>query len=244
MTSTMITIQTSILCGFAISVIYILYIFITFFLKPNNFDQFTLMIEDIDMTSQLNFIQKFENVPKNHDIIIIIQTVGGPLIYIEAICNCILNYKGKDKIKCYIPYYTCSGGLMIALCCDKIIIGKNAVISPCDGQIDIDGMFCSYSTIIEAVEYKKRIGQSIREEWLVADLEAKKCIDRHIKFINRLCRAKFYNNNIKNKLFIEFFSGKYSHDHIFTAQDFVELNVVNSNIVDKFPQMIHNYLGL
>lgn len=197
----------------------------------------------INITTQLDFLKSYEEMDKDKDIHIIIQTIGGKMICSEAICNCILNHKGKGKIKCYIPYYTYSGGLMIALSCDQIIISKNAIISPCDGQIVTkNNKSYSSSSIMEAVAYKKNKDEQIKEEWLAVDLEAKKCMERHKIFLNKLCKIKSYDEELKQILYDEFFSGKYNHDYAITAENIGNINKLNVSIVDKFPDFIKELL--
>lgn len=42
----------------------------------------------------------------------------------------------KGNVTVYVPYYAMSGGTLIALAADKIIMSPHAVLGPIDPQID------------------------------------------------------------------------------------------------------------
>ena len=85
----------------------------------------TLNDTAITIKTHMEFIKEYEKMDKTKDINIIMHTIGGSLSSAEAICNCILNHQQSNyegKIIMHIPYYSYSGGCMIALACDKIVI--------------------------------------------------------------------------------------------------------------------------
>lgn len=184
-------------------------------------------LENINIMTHLKFLKEYDTMDKDKDIHIAIQTVGGSMTCTEAICNAILYHKGKGKIKCYIPNYAYSGGLMVALCCDEIIMSQNAIVSPCDGQVVAkDDVMYSSSSIIDAVSYKREKKEPIKEEWLASDYEAKKCVDRQKTFVNKICKEKMYDDETQRILYEELFSGKHNHDHSFSANEFTNLGTM------------------
>lgn len=139
----------------------------------------------IGLDTHINFIKNYNNMNKDLDIHIILHTTGGSLSSAEAICNCITNHTGKGKIIAYIPYYSYSGGCMIALACDKIIMTKNAILGPCDAQKSNITTNYSIASIIDTVTYKKNSGEKIKEEWLAHSYDANLCKNRQkIMLIN------------------------------------------------------------
>lgn len=201
-------------------------------------------IEDqmININTYFKFLKYYEKTNKDEDINIIIQTSGGSATFSEAICYRILNHKGKGKIKCYIPNYAFSGGWLIALCCDEIIMSENTIVTPCDGQLLWnDDKTYSASSISEAVKYKQNLNQTIKEAWLATNAEATKFVERHKKLIEKIGKIKSYKS--VDILYTEFFSGKYNHDHIFTTQDIIELNSeLKVTKIDKVPIYIEKLL--
>lgn len=193
----------------------------------------------IQIGTQLKFLEQYEKLDKDKDINLIIETVGGTIASAEAICNYILNHKGKGKIRCYIPHYAHSGGCMIALTCDEIIMTANSVISPCDAQhtMSILSKPHSSSAILYTAKYKKDKDEKINEEWLASEHDAMLCSTRQRKFMDKLINKGKYTKEVGEKIYDEFFSGKYNHDQIFTAEEALELGLKVS-IIDSNPNWV------
>lgn len=212
----------------------------------NNDD--SILLKDISgkmitIKTQMDFIKSYEKLDKDSDISLILHTTGGDLSSAEAITNFILNHTGKGKFICYIPYYSYSGGCMIALACDEIVMRKNAIIGPCDAQKPM-GSFSIYSvaSIVDAVNYKKENREKISEEWLASSYDAKLCQERQKKYLEKLIKYNKFTEQIGNTIYDEFFSGKYNHDKTFSAQETKELGV-NVTIVDEMPSKIKNVIS-
>ena len=192
----------------------------------------------ITIGTHMDFVKAYEKVDKTKDIDIIMHTVGGELSSAEAICNCITNHQSKytSKINVYIPYYSYSGGCMIALACDKIIILRNAILGPCDAQIYVTSRH-SIAAIINTVDYKKSKEEKIDENWLASSYDAQLCKERQLEYVNKLIKFGKFNDNVGKTIYDEFFSGKHNHDKIFSAQEVKDLGL-NVEIVDELPYCI------
>jgi len=92
-----------------------------------------------------------KDIPKTMPITLILHTPGGLVIAAEQIARAIQGRWGK--VSAYIPQYAMSGGTLIALACDEIYMGENALLGPLDPQLSI-GMFEIYpaASIIRASE--------------------------------------------------------------------------------------------
>ncbi len=198
---------------------------------------------EITVQTHMDFVKAYEKMDKDLDIHILIHTYGGSLPCTEVICNCIINHKQsnyKGKIFAYIPYYAYSGGCMIALVCDKIIMSKYAILGQCDGQ-QLISRHHSISSIIEAVDYKKALHETINEEWLVAYCNAQLYKSRQLEYINRLIKANRFDEELGKIIYNEFFSGKYNHDKIFFAEEAKGIGL-DVEIVDEMPKIIKNII--
>lgn len=197
----------------------------------------------ISIKSHMDFIKMYDKMDKDKDINVVIHTLGGALSSAEAICNCILNHTGKGKIVCYVPFYSYSGGCLIALCCDKIVMRQNSVLGPCDAQKPVGALSIhSVASIINTVNYKKTNKEKITEEWLASSFDATLCKDRQRSFIDKLIKYKKYSKEQGDVIYEEFFSGKYNHDKIFSAQDSKEI-VNNVEINNNTPINILNLIN-
>lgn len=93
-------------------------------------------------TSDLMKIEKEMRKFKGKDFDFILNTLGGDLFASVKIARLLHNYEGKVRV--FVPKYAMSGGTMIALGADEIIMDKQASLGPIDPQVG--SLFKSYSS--------------------------------------------------------------------------------------------------
>ena len=71
--------------------------------------------------------------PDDQPIDLILHTPGGLVLAAEQIARALVEHKGKVTV--FVPHYAMSGGTMIALAADAIVMDPNAVLGPVDPQI-------------------------------------------------------------------------------------------------------------
>ncbi len=87
---------------------------------------------------------------------LLLHTPGGQAEAAEAIVDYL--WSKFDKIEALIPTYAMSAGTMIALACDRIIMGRQSQLGPTDPQIIINGnSFSAHSIADQFEEAKKEI---------------------------------------------------------------------------------------
>jgi ClpP class serine protease len=202
-------------------------------------------VSHIDTKCYTDFIKAYELITKDNDyvdITIVMYTHGGSLSSSEAIANTIFNHRGKGKITCIIPYYAYSGGFFIALCCDKIVMFKNAIVGPCDAQTSM-GKTGTYSvaSVIHAVEHKKDAKENIKEEWLAEAHNSQLARERQKKFMDKLVEEGRYEQDVCDRIYNEFFAGKHNHDKVFSARVLTALGI-NVEIADTMPSFIKDFV--
>jgi ClpP class serine protease len=104
--------------------------------------------------------------PEDQPIDVILHTPGGLVLAAEQIAMALV--QRKARVTAFVPHYAMSGGSLIALAADEIIMDPNAVLGPVDPQIG--GM--PAASILRVVELKKPA--NVSDEMLVlADIAAK-----------------------------------------------------------------------
>ena len=104
--------------------------------------------------------------PPDQPIDIILHTPGGLVLAAEQIAKALVERKGKVTV--FVPHYAMSGGTLIALAADEIVMDANAVLGPVDPQIgDMPA-----ASIVKAVEIKGPNGVS-DEVLILADIAQK-----------------------------------------------------------------------
>ena len=87
--------------------------------------------------------------PPEQPIDLILHTPGGIVLAAEQITKALVEHKGKVTV--FVPHYAMSGGTLIALAADEIVMDANAVLGPVDPQIgDMPAV-----SIIKLLEFKK-----------------------------------------------------------------------------------------
>jgi ClpP class serine protease len=108
--------------------------------------------------------------PPEQPIDLILHTPGGLVLAAEQIANALSDHKGKVTV--FVPHYAMSGGTLIALAANEIVMDTNAVLGPVDPQIG--GM--PASSILNVLQIKKP--NQISDEMLIlADVAAKARIE-------------------------------------------------------------------
>src|SRR2546428_65078 len=104
--------------------------------------------------------------PENQPIDVILHTPGGLVLAAEQIAKALV--QRKAKVTAFVPHYAMSGGSLIALTQNEIIMDPNAVLGPVDPQIgDLPA-----GSIVKLLELKKPA--PISDEMLIlVDIAAK-----------------------------------------------------------------------
>ena len=104
--------------------------------------------------------------PENQPIDVILHTPGGLVLAAEQIAKALV--LRKAKVTAFVPHYAMSGGSLIALAADEIVMDPNAVLGPVDPQIGS----MPASSIVRVLTLKKP--EDIDDETLIlADMAAK-----------------------------------------------------------------------
>ncbi len=103
---------------------------------------------------------------KNVPIDLIIHTPGGLVLAAEQIAEALLRHPGKVTV--FVPHYAMSGGTLIALSADELVMDENAVLGPLDPQL---GQYpaASLVKVLQSKEMKDIDDQTL----ILADVAAK-----------------------------------------------------------------------
>jgi ClpP class serine protease len=104
--------------------------------------------------------------PDETPIDLILHTPGGLVLAAEQIARALGNRKGKVTV--FVPHYAMSGGTLIAMAADEIVMDKFAVLGPVDPQIGS----APAASIIKAVE-QKPVERVSDETLVLADISRK-----------------------------------------------------------------------
>lgn len=91
------------------------------------------LVKYLTMEDSEDVLRALEATDDDRDIDLVLHTPGGLVIAALQIARAIQRRKGRTRV--IIPHYAMSGGTLIALAADEIIMSKNAVLGPIDPQL-------------------------------------------------------------------------------------------------------------
>lgn len=87
----------------------------------------------IDLNDAEDVLEAIRRTPQNKPLEIVLHTPGGLLVAALQIARAIKAHPGRKTV--FVPHYAFSGGTLIALAADEIVMSKHAVLGPIDPQI-------------------------------------------------------------------------------------------------------------
>jgi ClpP class serine protease len=87
----------------------------------------------IDIDDSEAVIRAIEMTGKDVPISLVLHTPGGLVLAAEQIAAALAGHAGPVKV--YVPHYAMSGGTLIVLAADRIVMSPSAVLGPVDPQI-------------------------------------------------------------------------------------------------------------
>ncbi|MGD9764993.1 MAG: ATP-dependent Clp protease proteolytic subunit, partial [Candidatus Binatia bacterium] len=87
----------------------------------------------IDIDDAESVLRACELTEPQVPIDIVLHTPGGLVLAALQIARAVQNHKGKVTV--FVPHYAMSGGTLIALAADEIVMSPHAVLGPVDPQL-------------------------------------------------------------------------------------------------------------
>jgi len=87
----------------------------------------------IDLEDAQTIIAAIKETPKDRPIDLIVHTPGGLVLAAMQIARAVEAHPAKVTV--FVPVYAMSGGTLIALAADEIVLGEFSVLGPIDPQI-------------------------------------------------------------------------------------------------------------
>jgi len=172
----------------------------------------------IDIDDSEEVLRAIRLTPRDAPIDIILHTPGGIALAATQIAAALDGHPGKKTVM--IPHYAMSGGTLIALAADEIMMDPNAVLGPVDPQLgDQQGVYAA-SSILKVVEQKKI--DEVDDRTLILAEESRKAMGQMRDTVRRIIRDK-YSEEKTEEIVEELVSGKYTHDFPISAEEACEL---------------------
>ncbi|MEK8095513.1 hypothetical protein WOC76_23950 [Methylocystis sp. IM3] len=163
----------------------------------------------------------------------ILHTPGGLYLAATQIARALKDHAGKVTI--FVPHYAMSGGTLIALAANEIIMSPHAVLGPIDPQIDD----LPAASILKVIQ-RKPIAEIDDDTIILADL-AEKAISQLGDIVGELLADKLDASAIE-MVSESLTSGAWTHDFAITYRQAKKLGLpVTTNIPNEILDLIALY---
>jgi len=171
--------------------------------------------------------------PPDMPIDIILHTPGGLVLATEQIAHALIQHKADVTV--LVPHYAMSGGTLISLAADKIIMDENAVLGPVDPQV---GQYPAIS-ILKTVSQKNK--DKIDDETLILADISEKAMVQVKNFVKKILLANNYSEENTERISQILSEGRWTHDYPITFEEAKEIGL---NVFSEMPKEIYDLMEL
>jgi ClpP class serine protease len=189
----------------------------------------------IDIEDSEEVIRAIRSTPPNQPIAMILHTPGGLVLAASQIAMALKRHPGKKIV--IIPHYAMSGGTLIALAADEILMDPDAVLGPLDPQIPVGNAVYPAPSVVKVARLK---GNNAKDEVLVLADVAEKAITEIQSLIVKLLEDKLGADKAREvaRLLTE---GNYTHDYPITVEEARKLGL---NVKTDVPPEVYMLMKL
>jgi len=186
----------------------------------------------IDVDDSEEVIRAVQLTGKDVPIDMILHTPGGLVLASLQIAEAIKKHKGKVTV--FVPHYAMSGGTLISLAADEIVMSEHAVLGPVDPQL---GRYPAAS-ILKVIARKSP--KDVEDETLILADQAEKAIIQVRESVKALLQGK-PSNGKADELARLLSEGTWTHDFPITYE---RAKALGLHVSPNMPDDVLKLMGL
>ncbi|WP_028060232.1 SDH family Clp fold serine proteinase [Candidatus Solirubrobacter pratensis] len=172
------------------------------------------IVRFIDIDDAEGILRAIQETPQGRSIEIILHTPGGMVLAAQQIASALADHDGR--VTAVVPHYAMSGGTLIAMAADEILIDAHSALGPVDPQL---GEFPAASL----VEVSEMPGDHEDKTLLLADV-GRKALVQVESFVTRLLAKRMPPDRAAAVAQL-LATGRWTHDHPLLARDLALLGL-------------------
>ena len=190
----------------------------------------------IDIEDSERVLRAIRLTPGKMPIDFIIHTPGGLVLAAEQIAYALKRHQGK--VTFFVPHYAMSGGTLLALSADEVVMDPDAVLGPVDPQLGSpqEGTYPAAS-ILAAL---KTPNPNRDDKTLILGNVSQKAIAQVHEAVSYLLKDKLPPKQVK-KLADELSEGRWTHDYAITFDEAKEMGLP---VRDSMPKKVYEIMNL
>jgi len=187
----------------------------------------------IDIDDSEEVIRAIHMTDPDLPLDLVLHTPGGLVLAAYQIAHAVRMHRGKITV--FVPHYAMSGGTLIALAADEIVMEEHAVLGPVDPQI---GEYPAAS-LVKLAE-SKPIADIDDKSWLLADV-GRKAIEQIRIQVKALLEGRYPSEKAEELARI-LTEGRWTHDYPITYEGAQALGLhVTKGIPPELYQLMSLY---
>jgi len=163
---------------------------------------------------------------------LIVHTPGGLVLAAAQIASALRRHAGKVTV--FVPHYAMSGGTLIALAADEIVMDPNAVLGPVDPQLG-QSPAASILTVLE----KKDVNEIDDQTLILADV-ARKALGQVERAVRGLLAGRMTPEQAA-AVAAKLATGTWTHDYAITPDEARSLGLAVST---DMPEEVYEFMRL
>src|SRR5256712_4100789 len=170
--------------------------------------------------------------PPDQPIDLILHTPGGLVLAAEQIAKALVERKAKVTV--FVPHYAMSGGTLLALAADEIVMDANAVLGPVDPQIGQSPA----ASVLTVIERKKP--EDIDDQTLILADVSRKAITQLRRTVQDLLGERMAQEQAA-ALAEKLATGTWTHDYPIMAE---EAKALGLPVSTEMPEEVYQFMAL
>jgi ClpP class serine protease len=190
----------------------------------------------IDIEDSEAVLRVIRMTPPEMPIDLVLHTPGGLVLAAEQVAYALKHHPGKVTV--FIPHYAMSGGTLIAMAADEIVMDPNAVLGPVDPQLGSQQGYYPAISILKALEQPN---PNRDDRTLILGDVARKAIDQVYKTVYKLLLE--HNTPQKaNEIATMLSDGRWTHDYPIDLEQAKEMGLpVTDHMLKEIYDMMELY---
>lgn len=179
----------------------------------------------IDINDSEGILRAIKLTEDQIPIDLVLHTPGGLVLAAEQIAMALCRHTAKVTV--FVPHYAMSGGTLIALAADEIVMDENAVLGPVDPQIGQQPA----ASILSVLE-QKEMSQVEDQTLILADI-ARKAVRQVRETVTRILNERMPLETAERVAEV-LASGRWTHDYPISVEEARQLGLpVNTQVPEE-----------
>ncbi len=186
----------------------------------------------IDVNDSEEVLRAIKLTDPDCPIDLIVHTPGGLVLAAGQIANALRRHRARVTV--FVPHYAMSGGTLIALAADEIVMDPNAVLGPVDPQIGQSPA----ASVLTVLEQKK--AEDIDDQTLILADVSRKAIAQLRRTVQDLLAERMAPAQAA-ALADKLATGTWTHDYPITAE---EAKALGLPVATEVPEEVYQFMSL